>query len=177
MLSIFGWKVKGSIANEYSDKKLVVIDNILEIISISDIVITMFSSIIVDALKLLFGARADLSLLRSGTDHLRVEGIYSLNQVQDDELVDALRDNGIETPDDDLVIGRDITRAGRNTCRVNGRIVPLSFLNMISSYLVDISGQGQQFSLLRPTEHIKILDKVFFFFIKVKFSIYIKKII
>ncbi|MCL0042899.1 DNA repair protein RecN [Dehalococcoidia bacterium] len=116
-------------------------------------------SIIVDALKLLFGARADLSLLRSGTDHLRVEGIYSLNQVQDDELVDALRDNGIETPDDDLVIGRDITRAGRNTCRVNGRIVPLSVLNMISSYLVDISGQGQQFSLLRPTEHIKILDK------------------
>lgn len=116
-------------------------------------------SIIVDALKLLFGARADLSLLRSGTDHLRVEGIYSLNQVQDDELVDALRDNGIETPDDDLVIGRDITRAGRNTCRVNGRIVPLSFLNMISSYLVDISSQGQQFSLLRPTEHIKILDK------------------
>ena len=116
-------------------------------------------SIIVDALKLLFGARADLSLLRSGTDHLRVEGIYSLNQVQDDELVDALRDNGIETPDDDLVIGRDITRAGRNTCRVNGRIVPLSFLNMISAYLVDISSQGQQFSLLRPTEHIKILDK------------------
>ena len=116
-------------------------------------------SIIVDALKPLFGARADLSLLRSGTDHLRVEGIYSLNQVQDDELVDALRDNGIETPDDDLVIGRDITRAGRNTCRVNGRIVPLSFLNMISAYLVDISSQGQQFSLLRPTEHIKILDK------------------
>ena len=116
-------------------------------------------SIIVDALKLLFGARADMSLLRSGTDNLRVEGIYYLNQMQDDELVDALRQHGIETSDDELVIGRDITRAGRNTCRVNGRIVPLSFLNTISSYLVDISGQGQQFSLLRTTEHIKILDK------------------
>ena len=116
-------------------------------------------SIIVDALKLLFGARADMSLLRSGTDNLRVEGIYYLNQMQVDELVDALRQHGIETSDDELVIGRDITRAGRNTCRVNGRIVPLSFLNTISSYLVDISGQGQQFSLLRTTEHIKILDK------------------
>ena len=72
-------------------------------------------SIIVDALKLLFGARADMSLLRSGTDNLRVEGIYYLNQMQDDELVDALRQHGIETSDDEVVIGRDITRAGRNT--------------------------------------------------------------
>ena len=116
-------------------------------------------SIIVDALKLLFGARADTSLLRSGTDNLRVEGIYSLNRIQDDELANALSDNGVEPLDDELVITREITRAGRNTCRINGRIVPLSLLNTISTYLVDISSQGQQFSLLRATEHVNILDK------------------
>ena len=71
----------------------------------------------------------------------------------------GLDEYGIESGDEELIVAREVNLDGRNTCRVNGRIVPLRLLSGLAEHLVDIHGQNEHLSLLRVREHINILDK------------------
>ena len=71
----------------------------------------------------------------------------------------GLDEYGIESGEEELILAREVNLDGRNTCRVNGRIVPLRLLNGLAEHLVDIHGQNEHLSLLRVREHIDILDK------------------
>jgi len=57
-----------------------------------------------------------------------------------------------------LILSREIHRQGRNTCRINGRIVNLSIYREIASSLVDMHGQHDQLSLLSPAKQLQLLD-------------------
>ena len=116
-------------------------------------------SIIVDALSLLLGGRADVGMVRSGARQSRVEGIFLLRGDMSQGINVALAEYGIDVPEEEIILAREVNLDGRNTCRVNGRIVSLTMLTSLAQYLVDIHGQNQHLSLLRVREHMDILDK------------------
>ena len=116
-------------------------------------------SIIVDAVSLLLGGRADAGMVRSGARQARVEGVFLLGEDLRQAVGGGLDEYGIETGDEELILAREVNLDGRNTCRVNGRIVPLRLLNGLAERLVDIHGQNEHLSLLRVREHMDILDK------------------
>ncbi len=116
-------------------------------------------SIIVDALSLLLGGRADGGMVRSGARQSRVEGIFLLNGDTARKVNAALDEYGIDSSEEEIILAREVNLDGRNTCRVNGRIVPLRLLNSLAEHLVDIHGQNQHLSLFRVREHMDILDR------------------
>ena len=116
-------------------------------------------SIIVDALSLLLGGRADVGMVRSGARQSRVEGIFLFDGDLSQKINFALDEYEIDVGEEEIILAREVNVDGRNTCRVNGRIVPLRLLSTLAQHLVDIHGQNQHLSLLRVREHMEILDK------------------
>ena len=116
-------------------------------------------SIIVDAVSLLLGGRADAGMVRSGARQARVEGVFLLGEDLSRAVGGGLDEYGIESGDEELILAREVNLDGRNMCRVNGRIVPLRLLSGLAERLVDIHGQNEHLSLLRVREHMDILDK------------------
>ena len=116
-------------------------------------------SIIVDALSLLLGGRADGGMVRSGSRQSRVEGIFLLNGEVAQKIKTTLHEYEIDGSEEEIILAREVNLDGRNTCRVNGRIVPLRLLSALAEHLVDIHGQNQHLSLFRVREHMDILDR------------------
>jgi len=117
-------------------------------------------SIIIDAVSLVLGGRADTTLIRSGSDRAQVEGIFRLDDPLQTQINPILEREGLEVEmSDTLILGREIRATGRNYCRVNGRTVSLSLLEEISQPLVDIHGQSEHLSLLRVRAHQRLLDR------------------
>ena len=116
-------------------------------------------SIIVDALSLLLGGRADVGMVRSGARQSRVEGVFLISGDIGQKIIVTLNEYEIDVDEEEIILAREVNLDGRNTCRVNGRIVPLRLLSTLAQHLVDIHGQNQHLSLLRVREHMDILDK------------------
>ena len=116
-------------------------------------------SIIVDALGLLLGGRAYVGMVRSGARQARVEGIFLLGGDIAQKINVVLNEYDLDVGEEEIILAREVNLDGRNTCRVNGRIVPLRLLSTLAQHLVDIHGQNQHLSLLRVREHMDILDK------------------
>jgi DNA repair protein RecN (Recombination protein N) len=118
-------------------------------------------SIIIDAVSLLLGGRADTDFIRAGTDQAVIEGVFSLPQTLCREsILPLLREHGLNNAEqEDLILTREINRRGRNICRVNGRLVTLGLLRQIGESLVDIHNQGEHLSLLRVQQHVDFLDR------------------
>lgn len=74
-------------------------------------------------------------------------------------LAALLHEYDIEPEDGQLILARDIFRSGRTVARINGRVYPQQVLQQVASWLVDIHGQSEHMSLLRPEQHINFLDR------------------
>ena len=117
-------------------------------------------SIIIDAVSLLLGGRAEAEIVRAGAERAQVEGIFDVGPAVHVALDPLLTENGLESDEPDtLTLAREVRKGGRGVCRVNGRAVSLSLLRDIGQYLVDIHGQSEHLSLLRVREHINLLDR------------------
>jgi DNA repair protein RecN (Recombination protein N) len=114
-------------------------------------------SIVIGAINLLMGERAAVEQIRQGREIASVEGIITCNSELQNEIENLLAVAGIEKADD-LIIAREVYRNGRSVARVNGRAVPASFLKELGQLLVDLHGQHQHQSLLRPEQHLELLD-------------------
>ncbi len=116
-------------------------------------------SIIIDAVTMLLGGRADTSLARAGAERARVEGIFRLSPELRALIDPMLEAEGLEGDDPDvLLLGRELRNTGRNYCRINGRTVNLSLLRQVAEPLVDIHGQNDHLSLLQVRHHRRFLD-------------------
>ncbi len=117
-------------------------------------------SIIVDAVNLLLGERSDTTMVRSGSDRALVEGIFQVPAHLQDQLQAHLQSEGLEgeTPDE-LLLMREVRVNGRSQCRVNGVQCSLTVYREIGGMLVDIHGQGEHLSLLKPSQHLYLLDR------------------
>ncbi len=116
-------------------------------------------SIIVDAIGLLLGERAEEEAIRSEAQQAKVEGFFSLSKTTAANVAPILEEAGLTIDNGEIVVVREINHQGRNICRVNGSIVPLKILSTIGEYLVDIHGQSQHLSLLNVKEHLETLDR------------------
>ncbi|NOZ51094.1 MAG: DNA repair protein RecN [Chloroflexi bacterium] len=116
-------------------------------------------SIIIDAIELLLGAKAEQSAVRAGASIASVEGIFELAGDIGAEVQQLLQADGLENDDNWLILARDIRRGGRSVARINGRAVSQRLLADIGGRLVDIHGQGEHLSLLRLRNHIDLLDR------------------
>ena len=114
-------------------------------------------SIIIGALKLLLGERADKSLIRSGADSCAVEAVF---QIDDAASLDArLAENGAEPCQDGaLILKRSFSAAGANRQFVNASPTTLAVLKSLGDLLVDLHGPHDHQSLLSNDKQLDLLD-------------------
>jgi DNA repair protein RecN (Recombination protein N) len=116
-------------------------------------------SIILDAVTLVLGGRADTTVVRAGCDEAYVEATFRLDDSVRPTLIPILQTEGLDEDGSDyLLLARELRMNGRNICRINGRTVSLSILRQVADPLIDIHGQGEHLSLLRPRAHLPLLD-------------------
>lgn len=96
-------------------------------------------SIMIEAVSLALGSRADTAFVRSGKNKAVIQMIADYN-------------------DKEYIITREISAAGKNLCKINDEIVTLGHLNELCRKLADIHGQYDHQSLLNPEYHIKLID-------------------
>ena len=96
-------------------------------------------SVVIEAVSLALGSRADSSCIRTGTDKAIVELIGELDG-------------------EEIILHRELNRQGKNVCKVNGEAVTLGKLNELSHRMADIHGQYDSQTLLDPASHITLLD-------------------
>ncbi len=113
-------------------------------------------SIIIGALHLLLGERADKSLIRTGADTCTAEAIFTGKELQ--KLNPQLIEAGVEPSIDDLIIKRTLSAAGNNRQFINGSPTTLSILKSIGDALVDLHGPHDHQSLLSADKQLDLLD-------------------
>lgn len=112
-------------------------------------------SIIINAVNLILGGRASADLIRTGAKEARVEALFSL---PDNPLIrDCMTESGIPT-NGELLIKRIISREGRNRITINDSIATLQVLSKIGMMIISISGQHEHQLLLKPENHLYLLD-------------------
>jgi DNA repair protein RecN (Recombination protein N) len=116
-------------------------------------------SILVDAVNLILGATSDRDFVRSGTQRAAVDAVFRLPPNIQEQIKPILDEAEVEYETlDELTLTREVRATGRSTARINGSTCKLSLYREIGSLLVDIHGQSEHLSLLRPRQHIYLLD-------------------
>ena len=116
-------------------------------------------SIILDAVEMLVGGRADATVIRTDADAALVEGVFHLAGPEKDAVNAVLKREDLLDDPDYVTLSREVRREGRNVARLNGRTVGASLLKEIGASLVDIHGQSEHLSLLDPHAHLGLLDR------------------
>ncbi len=112
-------------------------------------------SIIIDSLSFVFGARSDVSIIKSGENECQVEATFFSELA---EVFDSLDEKNITHNNNEIVLYRKLTADNKTDCKVNGAKVPLTFLRLISSLLIDMHGQHENQKLLLANNQMDILD-------------------
>jgi len=114
-------------------------------------------SILVDALGLVSGARADRSLVRTGQSHAVVEALFEIDE--DSLAAQRLRDTGAaELDEGQLVVRREVAAQGSGRIQLNGSPCTLGMLRDLSEQLLELHGQHDPRSLLDAERHLELLD-------------------
>jgi len=113
-------------------------------------------SIVIDAMNLLLGGRADRELVRTGCEKAYAEGLFDVSDSKAAQL--WLSEHEFSSEDECVVLSREVSASGRSICRIQGVAVPLSSLKEIASLLMDMHGQHAHQSLLDDHNHLKCLD-------------------
>lgn len=116
-------------------------------------------SMIVDAVSAILGARAQPEWLRAGQKNGYVEGIFELSEDVAQRVGAFLRQEGLDEEEGLLILSRELRAGGRSIARINGRAATASLLAEVGAMLVDIHGQGEHLSLLKPRAHLFLLDR------------------
>ena len=115
-------------------------------------------SILIGALNLALGERADRTLIRSGSDSCSVEAVFDVARLKA-PLPSFLEENGLEPCEEhQLVLKRAFTSAGTNRQFINGSPTTLNILATLGEWLVDIHGPHEHQSLLHAARQLAILD-------------------
>jgi DNA repair protein RecN (Recombination protein N) len=113
-------------------------------------------SIIIGALQLLLGERADKSLIRTGADTCTVEAVFNGDDLA--RLNARFEDAGVEPCDNDLILKRSLSASGVNRQFINGSATTLGNLKTLGDELVDLHGPHDHQSLLSPDRQLDLLD-------------------
>ena len=115
-------------------------------------------SMVVDALALLLGERASADVVRPGADKTVVEGAFEFVAAVHRHLLPPFAALGVELEDGRLILKREVLREGKSRAWVNGSPTTIGVLAEIGALLVDLHGQHETQSLLRPDAQRDMLD-------------------
>jgi DNA repair protein RecN (Recombination protein N) len=117
-------------------------------------------SIVIDALGLALGERAEQTVVSAGANQAEVSAVFAITEksgayrwLAENDLLDG---DGVET---EAIVRRVIIKGGRSKCYINGRTVTQTQLKNLGSYLVDIHGQHAHQTLLKTKEQLSLLDR------------------
>jgi DNA repair protein RecN (Recombination protein N) len=116
-------------------------------------------SIILDAVEMLVGGRADATVVRTEAEAAIVEGVFRLKGAEKEAVNEILKREELLEDPTLVTLAREVRREGRSVARVNGRTVGVSLLKEIGASLVDIHGQSEHLSLLDTRAHLGLLDR------------------
>ncbi len=114
-------------------------------------------SIVIEAIALILGGRANTDLIRSSADEGLVEGSFNIKFTP--WIHSRLENKGISGDQNQLIIRRVVHRQGRHRIYVNDTLVSLNTLQSICSDLIDLFGQSEHQSLMRSSTQFKLLDR------------------
>jgi len=112
-------------------------------------------SIIINAVNLILGGRASPDLIRTGADRAVVEALFQLPA--ESPLSQSLAGMGIPFQGE-VLIKRTVSREGKSRVWINGSLATLQMISSLAPHLISISGQNEHQLLLRPDNHLYILD-------------------
>lgn len=116
-------------------------------------------SMLIDALQVALGSRASSDFIRAGREKAIVQATFDVAELT--WLKQRLAEQGIDCDEDQLLIfTRELSRNGKNVCRVNGRLTNLSVYREAGMGLVDMLGQHEQQTLLNQDRHRWLLDRL-----------------
>ncbi len=116
-------------------------------------------SIVLDAVVMLIGGKADTTFIRAESDAAFVEGVFQLKGPEREAVHAVLNREELMDDPDYVVLMREIRREGRSLARINGRTVNVGLLKELGALLIDIHGQAEHLSLLDPRAHLGLLDR------------------
>ncbi len=116
-------------------------------------------SIILDAVVMLIGGKADATYIRADAETAFVEGVFRLRGAEREAVHELLNREDLMDDPNYVTLMREIRKEGRSVARINGRTVNVGLLKELGALLVDIHGQAEHLSLLDPRAHLGLLDR------------------
>jgi len=114
-------------------------------------------SILIDALSLALGERAEAEMLRAGAERAQVTAVFDVSASP--HLLARMQELGVVPEEGLLYLTRELFAGGRSQARINGRPVPVATLKAVGDLLVDLHGQHQHQSLFHTSEQMRFLDE------------------
>ncbi len=112
-------------------------------------------SLMMQAASLCLGDRADAAIIRTSAKHAKAHTVFKITP----EISNTLHKLGEETEDEYIYLQRIISTDGKNQCRLNGKLVPLSVIKTLGDELADLHGQHEHQKLLNKESHLSTLDE------------------
>jgi DNA repair protein RecN (Recombination protein N) len=116
-------------------------------------------SIILDAVVMLIGGRADTTFVRTDADAAFVEAVFQLKGPEKEAVHFILNREELMDDPNYVTLMREVRKEGRSVARINGRTVNVGLLKELGALLIDIHGQAEHLSLLDPRAHLGLLDR------------------
>lgn len=115
-------------------------------------------SIIIGAVSMLLGNRADLKMIRNGKDKCIVEAVFSISDYDQDFINHFLTDNDLDNNGDECILRREININGKNRAFINDTPVILASLKELGEHLLDIHSQHQNLMLNKEDFQLNVID-------------------
>lgn len=115
-------------------------------------------SILINALNLLLGGRADYSIISKNKDKMIIEGIVSISKENKTAIGKILKEHEIESIGDNLIIRRELYTKAYSRCFINDTPVGTNELKELGEIIIDIHSQNEHQSLLKKEVHIELVD-------------------
>ncbi len=112
-------------------------------------------SIVIDSINAVLGQRTTKQIIRNGADSAFVSATFTDVSKYVEKKAHSL---GFEVEDGMVILQREMSTSGKNTCRINSRPATVSALKELSSYLVNIHGQSDNAELMSPSLHLHYID-------------------
>jgi DNA repair protein RecN (Recombination protein N) len=116
-------------------------------------------SIILDAVVMLIGGKADNTFVRTDADTAFVEAVFHLTGSEREAVHFILNREELMDDPNYVTLMREVRKEGRSVARINGRTVNVGLLKELGALLIDIHGQAEHLSLLDPRAHLGLLDR------------------
>lgn len=113
-------------------------------------------SILLDAMSLILGGRASSDLVRQGAAKATIEALFAVPS--SNEFRELCEEYGVDLDDESVLVVRELSAAGKNVCRINGRMVTVQMLRQFGQYLMSMHGQHEHQTLTDSREQLALID-------------------